>query len=238
MKGVSASKAGLLPHCQYPFRDGTPWEYTKSAAAEKGQRFHDAIACVVDEDIPKPTGIKGTGWLLDRMKVATAWLDSQTFPTRLHAELAFAYDPETGAGRILGKNIGRRYKEHGQKPHELAGSADFLFVHEGTVYVYDWKTGKSVTDSVWAQMEWLGLFAARAHGVEHVVLRPLHVTDYGIEDSMVQELFASQLAMIAADIRRDVAAIPDSWPEPGPHCDEHWCPTRKSCGLYQIRKAG
>lgn len=235
---VSASKAGLLPRCQYPFRDATPWDNTPPGrAAEYGQRFHDAIAGVVDPAVV-PMAIKGTKWLLDRLNHATAWLDAQDFPTAPQAEVAFAYDWSTGTSRVIGKNIGRKYRQHGKTDDEIAGSADFVVREGGVVHVYDWKTGKAVTDSVWPQMEWLGLFAARAYGVESVVLRPLHVTDYGIEDGMRRELDANDLRRVTEGIRRDVGAIADAWPEPGEHCDGEWCPARGACGLYQIRKAG
>lgn len=235
MKGVSASKAGLLPLCQYPFRDGTPWEETKSVAADKGNLFHAAVAGIVDPEI-QVTSLKGTEWLLKRLTKASAWLDAQAFPSPPVAEIAFAFDWSTGTSRVLGKNIGRKYRQHGKTDDEIAGSADFLVVHDGTVTVYDWKTGKAVTESVWPQMEWLGLFAARAYGATRAVLRPIHVTDFGIEDGLVRELDASGLARVAESIRRDVAAIPDSWPEPGPHCEDQWCPARKHCALYNQRK--
>jgi hypothetical protein len=236
---VSASKAGLLPLCQYPFRESTPWDNTPPGrAAEYGQRFHDAIAGVVDPAV-KPLAIKGTEWLLKRLKHATAWLDAQTFHSMPEAEVAFAYDWNTDTSRVVGKNIGRRYKQHGKTDDEIAGSADFVVVLPGLVVVYDWKTGRAVTDSVWPQMEMLGVMAARAYGVERVELRPLHVTDYGIEDGMRRELGAEDLRRVADGIRRNVGAIADAWPEPGDHCDGEYCPARDACGLYQAnRKAG
>jgi hypothetical protein len=234
---VTASKAGLLPVCQYAFRATTPWEYTTSRAADQGNAFHAAAAALVDPEI-RASGMKGTKWLLDRLNQAATWLDAQDFNNRLEAEVAFAYDPATGAARILGKNIGRKYEQAGRKPHEVVGSADFLLAGGQPLHVFDWKTGRTVTEAVWPQMEMLGLMAARAHDVDCVVLRPLHVTDYGVEDSMVREMGPDELDALAIRIRRDVAAIEDSWPEPGPHCDADWCPARAKCVAYQMRKAG
>lgn len=235
MTRVSASKAGLLPHCQWAFRETTPWEYTTSRAAEQGNQFHAAVAAIIDTDI-QYGAVRGTKWLLDRLNQATRWLDAQEFNNPPSAEVAFAYDPATGKSRILGKNIGRKYREAGKADHEIAGSADFVVVESGLVTTWDWKSGRAVNDTVWPQMEMLGLMAARAYDAERVVLRPLHVTDYGVEDSMVREMGPDELDALAERIKRDVAAIPDSWPEPGPHCDEQWCPSRKFCVAYQDMK--
>lgn len=232
---VSASKAGLLPHCQFAFRATTPWDDSPPGrAAVDGQKFHDAIAGVVDPEV-KPLAIKGTKWLLDRLNRATAWLDAQNFLSAPEAEVAFAFDWSTGTSRVLGKNIGRKYRQAGKTDDEIAGSADFVIRLPDVVHVYDWKTGRAVTDSVWPQMEWLGLFAARAYGVSRAIVRPLHVTDYGIEDGMQREV---DLERVARDIRKNVGAIADAWPEPGEHCDREWCPARGGCALYHIRKAG
>ena len=83
---------------------------------------------------------------------------------------------------------------------------------------------------MWPQMEMLGVMAARAYGVERVELRPLHVTDYGIEDGMRRELGAEDLRRVAGSIRRNVGAIADAWPEPGDHCDGEWCMARGGTG--------
>lgn len=230
---VTASKAGLLPVCQYVFRDGTPWLDTPGRAAIDGQTFHSAVAPIVDGDLPAYSG-RLSKWVRKRLDSAVAWLENN--PGSYHAEMAFAYDTAKGAARILGKNIGREYDKHGRTATDVVGAADFVEQREdGSVHVFDWKTGRAVTDAVWPQMEMLGLLAARAYNARHVVLRPLHVTEFVVEDGMVREMDADALLRLEAAVLRDVAAIPDAWPTYGAHCDQLYCPARKACGVYEIR---
>lgn len=231
---VSASKAGLLAQCAYAFREGTPWLEERGRAAVMGDDFHQRIAGTVDAQVPTVLKPITTKWLRERLDHAQAWIaENQVAGWR--AEVAYGYDPQTGEGRILGYNIGREYEKHGKKPYEIAGSADIAVVSGETVIVYDWKTGRAVTDAVWPQMEWLCLMAARATGAWDAKAVVLHATDYGVVES-VRAFTDVDLWGVAERMRVDVGAIEDAWPTPGLHCDACYCPARNACDLYQLSK--
>jgi hypothetical protein len=50
---VTASKVGLLAYCQAWARPEMQWDTRSSAAAERGTRFHKAIARWVSGDAPR-----------------------------------------------------------------------------------------------------------------------------------------------------------------------------------------
>ena len=149
------------------------------------------------------------------------------------AEVAYAYEPATDIGRILGYNIGREYEAHGLRPGELAGSADVEVLRGGIVDVYDWKTGRTIGAGAEAQLEWLALFAARATGRAHVRVVAVHVTETGVTET---EWFHDEVSLrrIAEQMRIDVAAISDAWPTPGSHCENLYCGARTSCEPYAL----
>ncbi len=231
---VSASKAALLSVCAFPFRANTPWVEEQGRSAINGDRFHKAIAPYVENGTPYVEKARSLKWLEERLDHATKWVDENRDPT-WRAEVAYAYDPQTGRGRILGYDIGREYEKHGKLPHEIGGSADIGGMSGETVTVDDWKTGRTITDSVWSQMEWLCLFAARATGAWHARARILHATDYGVIPSE-QTYDDTRLAQIAATIRAGVDSIEDAWPVNGSHCDTLYCPARAGCDLYQFSR--
>lgn len=231
---VSASKAALLASCAYPFRESTLWVEEQGRSAINGDRFHKAIAPVVEGGKRAPETGRTLKWLEERMAHAMAWVDANRAPS-WRAEVAYAYDPQAGTGRILGYDIGRRYDEHGKLPHEIAGSADIAGMEGETVVVFDWKTGRSISDSVWFQMEWLCLMAARATGAWHARAVVLHATDYGIVPSE-RTYDDVALARVAEQLRIDVSAIEDAWPVAGSWCDAQYCPARAGCDLYQLGK--
>jgi hypothetical protein len=230
----SASKAALLSECAYAFRDSVAWTEDRGRSAVNGDRFHQAIAPYVENETRHVETGRSLKWLDDRLEHAYAWCDGNRVPG-WRAEVAYAYDPITGEGRILGYDIGRAYAEHGKLAHEIAGSADIASFDGITVTVSDWKTGRSIPFTVWSQMEWLSLFAARATGATRAIARVMHVTDYGIHQT-VEVYDHRDLLDIARRIRLDIESIADAWPQDGEHCDSLYCPARAGCDLYQLRK--
>lgn len=233
---VSASRAALLDGCAYWAREGVAWDETPGRSAKQGDEFHQAIAPVVDPLAPTPDFPPTTKWFRQRMEHATAWIAANR-QEGWRAEAAYAYDPTTDTARVLGYNIGRKYKEHGALPHEVCGSTDIGFHAENSdaVFVWDWKTGRTVTESVWPQLSWLGLFAARAHGATKAFVMPLHVTDYGVSDVLSHAMDARELRDTAARVKGRTSCVDDAWPEYGSHCSSCYCPARAACDLFQIR---
>lgn len=232
---LSASKAALLKECPYAFRESTPWLEERGRAAINGDRFHKAIATYITTGKRPDTG-RSLKWLEERLDHAEQWVDANK-TTGWRVEVAYAYDPAAGTGRVLGYDIGREYEKHGKLPHEIGGSADIAGIIGDVVTVDDWKTGRAITDSVWEQMSWLGLFAARATGAWRARLRVLHATDYGV---ITYERTLSDVALwhVAERLRLDVGAIDDAWPTAGEHCDSNYCPARAGCQLYQLTRKG
>lgn len=238
MRRVTASRAALLSSCAYAFRDGVQWDETTGRAAVQGDEFHKAIAPIVDPTLEAVPFLPTTKWFRTRFEHAVKWLDLNRLES-MRAEVAYAYDPATDTARILGYDIGREYEKHGKLPHEIAGSADISDASTPTVImVRDWKTGRSVTDAVWPQLDWLALFAARAEGKAAASVGPLHVTEFGVADTMRRSLGPDDLTRIATGIRAQVESIEDAWPTPGPWCDGCYCPARGSCSVYQLTKKG
>ncbi len=236
MKSVSASKARLLRACRFPFRDSTPWVDERGRSAINGDRFHRSMAVyAVTGKRPLETG-RRLKWLEDRLDHAEGWWDARK-GDGWRVEVAYAYNPNEGTGRILGYDIDRKYEEHGRLPHEVPGSSDIQSMSRDTVTVYDWKTGRFVTDAVWDQMEWLALLAARATGAWQARAVVLHATDYGIVES---ERLYDDVALwrIAEQMRIDVNAIDDAWPQVSEDCDGCYCPARAGCELYQLARKG
>ena len=233
---ASASRAALLDGCAFAFREGVPWDETTGRSAKQGDEFHQAIAPVVDASIETLPFQPTTKWFRTRMEHAAAWV-AEAYVPGWRAEVAYAYDPSTDTARVLGYNIGREYTKHGALAHEVCGSADIEALDDtDAVRVWDWKTGRSVTDAVWPQLSWLGLFAARAHGRKRAIVVPLHVTDLGVNDVMSSTLSENMLRETAERIKGRLSVVADAWPTPGSHCDACYCPARAGCDLYQARK--
>jgi hypothetical protein len=232
MQGVTGSKAALLAACAYPFRDGVPWSEERGRSAINGDRFHKAIAPYVENGTRYVEKGRPLKWLEQRLEHATAWVDANRSPT-WRAEVAYAYSPETGEGRVLGYDIGREYEKHGKLPHEIGLSSDISGMEGETVVIWDWKTGRSITDSAWSQLEWLCVAAARATGAWHARAVVLHATDYGV---IPTERTYDDLALwvIAEEMRKRVGEIPDAWPTPSEACTTCYCPVRANCEPYQL----
>lgn len=232
MTRITASKAALVAECGYSFREGTPCVDERGRAAINGDLFHKAIASYIQTGARLVETGRTLKWLEDRLDHATAWVDEHKAPG-WQVEMAFAYDPHTGVGRILGYDIGRQYVDAGLRPNEIAGSADLVWMIGETVVVIDHKTGRSITGSVWPQMQWLSVMASSATGAKVARAVIWHATDYGIVE--YEQIYdRADLAFISHAMRVNIAAVPDSWPTPGPHCEALYCSARSACPLYQI----
>jgi hypothetical protein len=204
---------------------------TKGRAAEQGDDFHQRIAPVVDVTLPVVDKAITTKWLRSRLEHAAYWIGENSI-AGWRAEVAYAYNPQTGKGRTLGYNLGREYEKAGLAKGELAGSADIAVLSGDTVVVFDWKTGRTIGAGAEAQLEWLALFAARATGAWYARTVALHVTESGVFET---EWYHDDVSLwrIAEQLKIDVEAIDDAWPTPGSHCENLYCGARANCEPYQ-----
>lgn len=216
---VSASKVGLLEYCQAFARDDMKWDYTSSPAAERGTRFHKAIAMYVACE-PGVT-LKVEDDIAEELEQAKAWVD-RNVTTPKYVELAFAWDPTKDTCTALDV-VDRAYKPSSQ----LCGTADLVLLSDDCVYVYDWKTGDA--SNAGPQLRILGLMAARAFRTERAVVSALEVRASGVTEVCVEDLDSFDLAVIAGNIADQLAAIETAEPTPGSHCGELYCPARLHC---------
>jgi hypothetical protein len=209
-----------------------------SAAALLGIAVHDFIVCARAE---------GEGAALAAIpedaehRVFCENLRLDRLPEGGHLEVAYAYDPRTGTARILGYNIGRRYKEHGLQAHEVPGTADLVGVAGDTVIVIDWKTGfynLGPAKRAW-QLRFLALCACRVLGLSKARISFWYLKESGDIFEETAELDAFDLDDIADELvallARLQAAAANAAPVPdvsrGPWC--RFCESKDHCPGYR-----
>jgi hypothetical protein len=228
---VSASKVGLLAHCQAFARPEMEWDNRSSEAAERGTRFHTAIARWIASDRLGDFVIEDD--IREEYEQAKAWVESLgSNRPPLRVEVAFAWDPATDKAELLGSTN----RDYSRGQGKLCGTADLvMLVQNGgaptAAMVWDWKTGSG--ENAGPQLRALGLMVARAYQVEHVTVAALEVRASGVAEVAREELDGFALAMLAGELAEQVAAIPTAEPRPGSHCGELYCPARLSCPLGQ-----
>lgn len=163
-----------------------------------------------------------------------AALDLSTLPlgdgTSWAAEVAYGWHLATGAGREVGRNVGRGYPT---QPGEVYGTADLvaLSADSQTGYVLDVKTGRgwmpSAAES--AQLRFLALAACATYGCTQAEVGHLHVREDGTVwleratlDALELDLFAEQLRTLHADAQAGTGKLAE-----GPWC--RYCPAFASC---------
>lgn len=225
---VTASKVGLLQYCQAWARPEMTWATGSSAAADRGTRFHKAIALYVACEKGVPLKVEDD--IVAEFEHAKAWINSLNIDRQdLRVEMSFAWDPETDTAEILGSD-----RDYARRNGRLCGTADLVLVAvvDGkpmTVMVWDWKTGSG--REAGPQLRTLGLMAARAFGVESATVAALEVSKGGVEEVAREELDAFAIAGVAGELAEQIASIASAEPTPGSHCGELYCPARLSCPL-------
>ncbi len=230
---ATASKVGLLEHCLAWARPEMKWEWSSSPAAERGTRFHRAIARYavtrerehVEDDIAQ------------EYAHACDWIDSLEIigKSYLEVEIAFAWDPVTDTAESIGTD-----RDYSKAFGRLGGTADLVLVvkvdgKRVAVMVWDWKTGSG--ENAGPQLRTLGLMAARAYGVEHATVAALEVRASGVAEVAREELDSFALAGVAGELAEMIAAIATAEPQPGSHCGEMYCPARLHCPVGQVAMA-
>jgi len=71
---VTASKVSLLEFCAFWAKPEAKWTYTTSAAAERGTRFHKAIAMYVACEPGIPLKVEDD--IAQEFEQAKAWVDA------------------------------------------------------------------------------------------------------------------------------------------------------------------
>lgn len=238
---ISGSKLHLAASCQYPFRGDVGVEQkAASVAARRGSAFHELAAAYIEAgartppapaDVSRVSAKHGTdagdvafmfrGWCVQWQSVA---------PPRAEAELAVAYDPHRDRARIVGKDIQRRYAEHGVRPEEIPLSLDVTGRDDRCLYVIDHKTGRWGPRAESLQIRAGAYALSRITGVEHASVAIHSVAPDGSITVHAAELTAAELTAIGAQLR-GIAAKCANRPEPSPgdHCFSLGCPVSANC---------
>jgi hypothetical protein len=152
------------------------------------------------------------------------------------AEVAFAFDVETGEARELGRNIGRAYQV---RPTEVAGTADVVAFGPFELFVADFKTGRGLVAAprVNWQLKMLAVAASRTYGVHRVRAAIIRVREDGTPEYEATVFTAFDLDLAAAELRDlvqtttklNAAVVSGRAPDVnmGAHC--RWCPAAPAC---------
>lgn len=154
------------------------------------------------------------------------------------AEVAFAFDYETGTAREIGRDIGRAYGPLGPTEIPLTVDVGALGKDGESVFVGDYKTGRGHTTPARrnAQLKIGALAAARAWGRERAEVALVHVVgtdvyfDHASLDMFDLEAATDDVALTAAAVlaQRELVQLgrtPDV--VAGPWC--RYCPAFNSC---------
>lgn len=232
---VTASKVGLLAYCQAFARPEYEWDTRSSESAERGTRFHKAIATWILAEPPANGGLHPYPLeddIQEEYERAVEWVQSLGVdPEVLQVEIALAWDPATDTAERLPSKGDRDYSAGKGR---LCGTADLVLVTvvDGkpiAATVWDWKTGDG--SGAGPQLRALGLMVARALGVEQVTVAALEARKSGVTEVAREELDGFALAMVAGELADQLASIAAAQPVPGAHCGELYCPARLSCPL-------
>ncbi len=241
----SASSLPLLVDCAHSARPGVALEKDKpNDAMYVGNAVHKLAEWYLTgqpDDVVKACAFEKVkpG---DVERVRRLWLELHAWivdnaGAKALAEVAYCYAPEAGTARIIGHGIGRQYRDHGQLDCELAGTADMVIIADGTLFISDWKTGRSPAESYRWQLRLLGLAAARECGAGRVVIRVVRVGESEVDASWEEDLDAADLDDVAAEVLRVWREAPTAIAKPGGWCEEKYCKARNKCDAYRTWRA-
>lgn len=161
-------------------------------------------------------------------------------PARFRAEVAFAFDLDTGRGRELGQHLGRDYSA--ATASELPGTVDVIAVEQGRVIVGDYKGGWGDVPPAAKNMQLrhLALAAARTHGlvratVSIIRVRPDREPFYDEAEYGAYELDETEFLLQQA---RDRVRVQIAKRAAGEVVDVHsgswcrYCPARPHCPAF------
>jgi hypothetical protein len=175
VKNLTASKVHIAQNCIAWLAEDAVWGPDKPTYGQRtGRGFHSAVEYRIGTGNIPSERICEECSLTARQRRAMAgmlghwidWFDArpELREGRTDLEVPFAYDPVRGTSRLLKRGAHREYA--GILPHEVGGTIDLLHEQlDGTIYVYDWKTGGIWTDPprANAQIRTLALMVDRLH---------------------------------------------------------------------------
>jgi hypothetical protein len=168
-----------------------------SEASERGTSIHAFLAAV---------GKVGRDEALllvpEEHRAACDAIDLEALPCspgEFIAEVAFAFDTESGKARELGRDINRKYEV---MPSEIAGTADVVGIGHDAVFVGDFKTGRGPVVAAcenW-QLKFLALCACRVYQMPRATVALIHIDETGEAKYDMAHLEADDLSNVANDL--------------------------------------
>lgn len=230
---VSASSIHRVAIC--PAAGALPKIGSINAASGRGTALHAFLAAV--GTVGRDEALAGVP---EEHRAACAALDTSTLPVDPNcwaAEVAWAYDWETGKARELGRDLGRDYPK--TTTTEVTGTADVVGVDASSVCILDYKSGRGVglakAKDNW-QLKFLALAACRTYGKSSAKVGLIHI-DHDEPSYDVATFDALDLDAIRLDLREimrraekaglDLRASRRPSCVTGDHCK--WCPSLPYC---------
>ncbi len=205
---ASASKAGLLQHCQYWARSDAEWYSPPSDAAEQGTLTHSIIEHDLELESPHTSAAK--------------WLKGIQGDGQLLVEQALGLEPDEVTAAALEVD-GRNYPEG-----LLCGRADAIIIFGNMVYVVDWKSGQ-VRDYHHDQLKLLASMAANAFNKKEAWYAIAYVDNDGhLRFAPITQQVQDPTAVLS-DYSSLAKQIEGSGTWPGLHCVEQYCPHAAIC---------
>ena len=231
---LSGSRVDLILACGYAF-NGQKWPLDESGdAARVGNAVHYVAAKSINgsermsanliDHALEAAGIAADSPMVEAVREMIP--GDFAAPDGARAEVAYAWDYETGAVCELGVDIGRDYQ---LDPTEIAGTADIVHVGD-RVLIADWKTGmKPPRAQGNGQLMFLAMCATRLASVDSARLEIRHVRPGGDVWIDSAEVSRFDLDVFESELSDAIMAAPSSAPNPGAHCAGKYCPLRAVC---------
>lgn len=218
---ITGSTLPVLRKCQWWAREDVqaPPALPPSDAMLIGTEVHAAIEGVLTKRDVKLSTDDGMDLFREWMQW---WGTSPLAANQWKAEVAYAYDVQRDAARLIGENVGRGYEVSAS---EIPGTIDALALDDEHAHVVDWKTtsgfgaGPADAEDNW-QLRLYALMVARAHRVDSVTIHVVRITTNGVT-STSHTLDSLELDAVAHEVQRLVKSVPTALPKPGSHC--HRC---------------
>lgn len=241
---VTASRTALWLLCGYSAREDVPRDPDRPNEYRNfGLAVHDALETFRQGWEPDLLTIADKRELTAAQRLAfpraVEALQEYRVPMFAASEVAWALDLDTGAGRELGRNIGRAYKEHGARDGiDFCGSADLAWwattnAHQGYIHVLDLKSGyEGLVEDHKPQLMSNAAALASAWGARGAILEVLHLFNGEVKiDSQIVEDYELEAHVAVLQARR--RETPTAEPVPGPHCRDKYCTAVGSCPVGQ-----
>lgn len=218
---ITGSTLPVLRKCQWWAREDVvaPPALPPSDAMLVGTEVHAAIEGVLTKRDVKLSTDDGMDLFREWMQW---WNTSPLAANQWKAEVAYAYDVQRDAARLIGENVGRGYEVSAS---EIPGTIDALALDDEHAHVVDWKTtsgfgpGPADAENNW-QLRLYALMVARAHRVDSVTIHVVRITTNGVT-STSHTLDSLELDAVAHEVQRLVKSVPTALPQSGSHC--HRC---------------